>query len=130
MYKLMWPDDNAEYTNMVFSTVDDAEFYLSLDKSLTSRPVLTKALVFSRKFWYSLIPYVFWFDEDGDMKSGRVANPIHVWGMMDSQFTIKEVANNRYTMVAFWDATKDFAKATILAKSLYEGWKAGKNANV
>ena len=121
MYKLMYQDD-LEYSDFVFLTKEDAEFYLTFDSDL-NKPTITEVPVFSRKFWYSLTPYVFWFDGDGNVATGKVAKPIHVYGMMDSQFVITKFPRGKHTMVAFWDSTTDIAQAEVLAKSIYEGWR-------
>lgn len=128
MYKLMWPDDDIEYTNIIFKTKEDAEFYLTFDNDYINRPVVTEIPVFSKKFWYTLTPYVFWFDGDGEIAIGKIAKPIHVYGMMDSQFHIQQFVKGKHVMVAFWDSTTDMERATTIAKSLYEGWKAAQNA--
>lgn len=128
MYKIFFDGDDLEYTEFVFKTKEDAEFFLTFDDVSNLNIVIKEVPIFVKKFWYTLTPYVFWFDGDGEVVVGKVAKPIHVYGMMDSQFHIQQFVKGKHVMVAFWDATKDIDQATILAKSLYEGWKAAQNA--
>lgn len=125
MYKIMFGDN--EFTDYLFKTKEDAEFFILLAD--IPGLVITPAYVFSRKFWYSLTPYVAWFDESGQLARVIPANPIFVDGMMESKLVIRvsnvTSVNKNYVMVAFWDSTKDIEKATIIANSLFEGWKAG-----
>ncbi len=128
MYKIFFDGDDFEYTDFLFETKEDAEFFLTFDDVSNLNIIIKEAPIFSKKFWYTLTPYVFWFDGDGEIAVGKVAKPINVYGMMDSQFHIQQFVKGKHVMVAFWDATKDIDQATILAKSLYEGWKAAQNA--
>lgn len=130
MYKIFFDGDDLEYTDFLFKTKDDAEFFLTFDDVSSFNLVIKEVPVFSKKFWYTLTPYVFWFDEDGGIAVGKIANPINVYGMMDSQFSIQKFVKGKHVMVAFWDSTKDMDRATTIAKSLYEGWKAGKNGKI
>ena len=128
MYKIFFDGDDLEYTEFIFKTREDAEFFLTFDDVSNLNIIIKEAPVFVKKFWYTLTPYVFWFDGDGEVTVGKVAKPINVYGMMDSQFHIQQFVKVKHVMVAFWDATKDIDQATILAKSLYTGWKAAQNA--
>ena len=129
MYKIMC-DDDTEYTNIVFKTEEDAKFFIELNGESNPHLFIEKVHVFVRKFWYTLTPYVSWFNEHGEMSYIKRALPHYVFGMMDSQFSVVPGKCNKYVMIGFWNATKDIEEATTLAKSLYEGWKAGKNENV
>ncbi len=129
MYRIMCAgDDDIEYTNIIFKTIEDTEFFLRLNGENPDCFVIVEVPVFSKKFWYNLNPYVSWFNEKGEMTYVKQALPRYVFGMMESQFAITPGRCNKHVMVAFWDATKDIDQATILAKSLYEGWKAAQNA--
>ncbi len=128
MYKIFFDGDGFEYTDFLFETEDDAEFYLSLNGSSELKCNIKEVPIFVRKFWYNLIPYVSWFDEKHGTSIVNKAKPHDIFGMMDSQFSFITFNNRNLVMVAFWDATKDIDQATILAKSLYEGWKAAQNA--
>ena len=127
MYKIMY-DDDFEYTNEIFTTKDDAEFYLSLNGSSELKCIIEEVPIFVRKFWYNLIPYVSWFNEKDGTFIVNKAKPHDVSGMMDSQFSIIPFHKRNLVMVAFWDSTTDMERATTIAKSLYEGWKAAQNA--